>query len=232
MSASVTVALQIMDFGNARLTEKFPCTTSIWSILRSFEQNSVNLGVSGINITELAVEKGTGRLFYAMPVVQIVNRELATFQDLQKTLQELGLSAGTVLLRLKMKPSEIPLEEALEMISEFAPAVSSLPAIPGLEKISPPHLTPTGNVSSSRSTETIEGGSSPKEPSQPSEMSTPAIPTSVIEPPQATASVTADPASNVYQLRPVTVFAPAQGPVPAAAKSFLSFLIYNTANSC
>lgn len=225
----------MMDFDNARLTEKFPCTMSIWSILRSFEQKSVNLGVSGINITELAVEKGTGRLFYAMPVIQIVNRELATFQDLQKTLQELGLSAGTALLRLKMKPTEIPLEEALETISEFAPPVSPLPATPGLEETPlgalPPslqHSAPTGNVGSSGSAKTMEDGDSLEEPSQPLETSSPAISTMAIEPSQSIAPVITEPSPNMAQLRPVTVFAPAEGPVPAATKGRLPPLFPNT----
>ena len=224
-----------MDFDNARLTEKFPCTMSIWSILRSFEQKSVNLGVSGINITELAVEKGTGRLFYAMPVIQIVNRELATFQDLQKTLQELGLSAGTALLRLKMKPTEIPLEEALETISEFAPAVSPLPATPGPVGTPPgalppppPHSDPTSNVDPSGSTKATEDGDSLEEPSQPLETSSPAISTMVVEPPQSTASVITEPLPNVAQPRPVAVFAPAEGPVPAATKGGLPPLFPNT----
>ena len=223
----------MMDFNNARLTEKFPCTTSIWSILRSFEQKSVSLGVSGINITELAVEKGTGRLYYAMPVVQIVNRELASFQDLQKTLQELGLSAGTVLLRLKMKPTDIPLEEALEKIGEFAPA-GPLPTTPGVGETvpgasppPPPHSTPTGTVGSSRSTEPVEDGDSPKEPPQPSETPTSAVSTTTIEQPQSATSATAESLPNMAQPRPVTVFAPAQGPVPAAAKGKLPPLFPN-----
>ena len=195
--------------------------------------------MGGINITEQAVvstnqSRGSSRLFYAMPVVQIVNRELATLEDLQKTLQEMGFNSGTALLRLKMRPTEIPLEEALEKISGFTPAVSSLPATPAelLPVLSPPlpqQSTPVaieGESSSSRDTRNkdmdmdidIDLVSS-------AESNPPVAPTPPTEP---THSTTIELPRNPSQPRTVTVFAPAHGAVPEAAKcmGFVSHTTY------
>lgn len=223
--ASVTVALQIMDSSASRLTEKFLATTSIWAILRSFEQKSQNLGVSGINITEQPVVStnevgGSGRLFYAMPVVQIVNRELATLEDLQKTLQDLGFNGGTALLRLKMRPTDIPLEEALEKISAFAPVVTPLPATPGeAPPVAPPPPLPQASsetvpLKSTETKEPVDAVLSPPEDAMPISETSEAGPpteTGLPEPPQYPHS------------REITVLAPAQGNVPEAAKRTLQF---------
>src|SRR5690606_4301336 len=105
---------------SARVTEKFPNTTSIWTILRTFEVNAARMRVGGMELTEQAVastDSGAGRLYYAFPVVQIMNRELATCEELERTLAGLGFHGGTALLRVKWRPSEIPYEEAMERIA-------------------------------------------------------------------------------------------------------------------
>ncbi|KAF8464565.1 GLUT4 regulating protein TUG-domain-containing protein [Kalaharituber pfeilii] len=239
--AEVTVALQMMDNNGPRLTEKFPSATPVWSILRTFEAKSQSLGVAGINITEVAVastDEGSGRLYYAMPVVQIVNRELATFDDLQTTLQTMGYSGGMVLLRLKMRPTEIPFEEALVKITELPLGVTSLlqtptiqaasespasasssespllqpasesPAVPELPQAVTPRLEP----SSDGAQDTMEADSTPAETSQP--LSSPEASLFSVEPtPQSSAE-----AGSSSNPRAITVFAPAQGAVPEAAK--------------
>lgn len=224
--ASVTVALQMMNSDhNSRITGKFPNTTSIWSIMRSFEQQSRGFGMGGINITEQATVStdqtgGSSRLFYAMPVVQIVNRELATLDDLQKTLQEMGFKSGTALLRLKMTPTEIPLEEALEKISGFTPAFPPSPATSAefalVPSPPPPQQTPAieGESSPSGDTENIDPVSSdcPTVATPPIELAQSPLPTAMAQ------SMTIEPSRNPSQPRAVTVFAPAQGTVPEAAK--------------
>lgn len=108
----VTVALQLPEAdGSKRITNKFPSTTSLWEVLRITETQEK------INITERATpeissgsQTGAGRLFYEMPLVTVMSRELSTFVDLQKTLQGLGVNSGNVLLRLGFKSSGTPLE--------------------------------------------------------------------------------------------------------------------------
>jgi tether containing UBX domain for GLUT4 len=68
------------------------------------------------------MQKGTpdsGRLYYEMPVINMLGRELASFTDLQKTLVQLGVTSGSVLLRLDFRNSGKPLEQAMADISEY-----------------------------------------------------------------------------------------------------------------
>ena len=192
--------------------------------------------MGGINITEQAVVStdqngGSGRLFYAMPVVQIVNRELATLEDLQKTLQEMGLNSGTALLRLKMRPTEIPLEEALEKISEFGPAVTPIPAAPAVlaPVLSPPpsQSTPaierkssssgdTGNRDMDIDVDYSAESDPPAAPTPSTEPTQPPLLTEITQSPPPSTEI--EPPRNSPQPRAVMVFAPAQGTVPEAAK--------------
>jgi tether containing UBX domain for GLUT4 len=54
-----------------------------------------------------------------MPVLQILEREVSTFTDLQKTLAQLGFNSGNVLMRLSFRRTEEPIEEAMVQIGEF-----------------------------------------------------------------------------------------------------------------
>ena len=121
----INVALQLPPSeGNSRLTAKFPSTTSVWKILRAFESGATGGGPL-MNFTQRGVAQtqngtpGAGRLFYEMPAVNILGRELATFTDLQKTLVQLGVTSGSALLRLDFKNSGQPLEQAMTDISEY-----------------------------------------------------------------------------------------------------------------
>jgi tether containing UBX domain for GLUT4 len=125
----VTVALQLpASEQNARLIHKVSSTTSLWQILRQLESGAANATSSAttpnnLNFTQRAVApavgSGSGRLFYEMPVLTYTNRDLGTFVDLQKTLSQLGVFSGNVLLRLSYKPTETPLEDAMNEISKF-----------------------------------------------------------------------------------------------------------------
>ena len=120
----VSVALQLPQAepdGTARLTDKFPSTTTLWLILRKFE-SSVG---SGRNFTgrsaplKEAQKNGSGRLFFETPVVTAMNRDLASFTDLQKTLAQLGVNSGSILLRLNFRKTDRPLEEAMIEIDQY-----------------------------------------------------------------------------------------------------------------
>lgn len=85
-----------------------------------------------LNFTERAIAPtttaGAGRLFYQMPVLNVLNREFSTLEDLQKTLSQLGVTSGSILLRLSFKDSEKPLEEAMQDISQYFKAEPPLAA--------------------------------------------------------------------------------------------------------
>ena len=229
--SEVTVALQMMDGGGNRLTAKFPSTTSIWSILRTFESKSRSLGVAGINITEQATastNNGSGRLYYAMPVVQVVNRELASLDDLKLTLQAMGFNSGTALLRLKMRATEIPLEDALVKIAELEPAtevLTSTPVTATPEANVPLPPTPAPEVKEDQSEDLMN---MEEEASTNVATSAPSVPESETkpqsEPEQAeTPAAPAPIPTTLIEGRQVTVFAPAQNAVPEAAKCIAPF---------
>lgn len=122
----VSVALQLPASGapspaQPRITDKFPSTTTLWLLLRKFEA-----GVAGssekLNLTAKGAPStgsGAGRLYYSQPVLTIMNREMSTFTDLQKTLAQLGFNSGSVLIKLDYRTSETPLEEAMVQIQAY-----------------------------------------------------------------------------------------------------------------
>ena len=73
----------------------------------------------GPAITVTAASAGAGRLCYQTPVVDLMGRELAGVEELQRTLAQLGLSGGSALFRLSFRQTEQPLEEAIANISHF-----------------------------------------------------------------------------------------------------------------
>ena len=71
-------------------------------------------------VTEVANgASGAGRIFYEMPTLNVMGRELATFGDLQKTLAQVGINGGSVLIKLNFKKTEQPLEEAMAEIGQY-----------------------------------------------------------------------------------------------------------------
>lgn len=112
--AVISVGLQLPD--NKRIIQKVSSATTLWKILRILETSNK------LNMTERALPstgEGAGRLYYEMPVLNVMNREFGTFEELQKTLAQIGVTSGNVLLRLSYKSSGTPLEEAMQEISKF-----------------------------------------------------------------------------------------------------------------
>ncbi|GKT83015.1 UBX domain-containing protein [Colletotrichum tofieldiae] len=58
-------------------------------------------------------------MYYETPVLNIMGRELATFDDFQKTLSQLGYNSGSVLIRLSFRKTDQTLFEAMGQISQF-----------------------------------------------------------------------------------------------------------------
>lgn len=132
----VSVALQLPQVDaqgvpNARLTDKFPSNTTLWLLLRKFEAGVAGSGGGSKNFTARGTpsnDSGSGRLFYEQPVLQVMNRELSSFTDLQKTLAQLGLNTGSALIRLSYKPTTQPLEDALQEIQAYFDSIDGAPA--------------------------------------------------------------------------------------------------------
>jgi tether containing UBX domain for GLUT4 len=124
----VTVGLQLPESEargapNGRILDKFPSTTTLWLILRKFEAGVAGSGPVR-NLTSRAVPAAdggnvAGRLYYEIPVLQIMEREISSFTDLQKTLAQLGFNSGSVLIRLSFRRTEEDIEEAMAKIGEF-----------------------------------------------------------------------------------------------------------------
>lgn len=136
-SASVvSVALQLPDSeGGGRLSDKFPSTTSLWLVLRKYEDAVAGQPPRKLNLTQRAVPyeqtANSGRLEYEQPCLHLMGRNLESFVDLQKTLAQLGLNSGSVLIRLSFKCVGQPLEEAMQEIEQYFKGVgvdSSAPA--------------------------------------------------------------------------------------------------------
>lgn len=214
----VSVALQLPEseaqgVPNARLTDKFPSTTTLWLILRKFEAGVAGGLASKRNLTARGVpstEAGAGRLYYERPVVQIMGRELTSFTDLQKTLAQLGCNSGTILLRLSFKASNTPLEEAMAEIEGYFHSVDGsdlerkdaaalgLSAVPAEVPSEPPTAMDTTEEGSTIGPEQSEQSETPAFEPQPTE-----------DAPRPTTSTG----------RPLSVFRPPSNTVPTAAQT-------------
>ncbi|KXT07976.1 hypothetical protein AC579_6919 [Pseudocercospora musae] len=129
----VSVALQLPESdGSARMQDKFPSNTSLWQVLRKFEDGVAGGGGKQLNLTQRGIAQqssgSSGRLLYHQPVLQIMSRTLDNFTDLQKTLGQLGINSGSVLLKLSYKSSGRPLEEAMSEIGQYFSSLDSVPA--------------------------------------------------------------------------------------------------------
>lgn len=144
----VTVALQLPESEargapNGRILDKFPSSTTLWLVLRKFEAGVAGSGparnLTARGVPSITGNSGAGRLFYEIPVLQVLERELSSFTDLQKTLAQLGFNSGNVLMRLSFRRTEEPLEEAMTKIAEyFTSSEEEMPAAkPGQASATP-----------------------------------------------------------------------------------------------
>ena len=217
----VSVALQVPQteaggIPNGRLTDKFPSNTTFWHILRAFE--SAKAGGNGVerNFTARGVPKasgggdtGSGRLYYEMPILHVLGRELSSFTDLQKTLSQLGVNSGTALIRLTFRLVTTPLEEAMAQIEQYF-KVEEADSMTGVVA-----ETPTENATS------LDSIQSPltdiKEEPQPSAgmQSSEAMTTGDVSEPVSTTILSP---TTIIAGRAVTIFAPPNSTTPQAAR--------------
>ncbi|KZL76052.1 UBX domain-containing protein [Colletotrichum tofieldiae] len=227
----VSVALQLPApeanaAPNGRLIEKLPSDFTIWKVLRQFESGVVSQG-KNLNITARGVAQtasggasGSGQMYYETPVLNIMGRELATFDDFQKTLSQLGYNSGSVLIRLSFRKTDQTLFEAMGQISQFfseveaeakktdqAPPVVEETAKPAAVEKTPEPAAPEEEAKPSPVADISDNqqssGTTEKEPSG---LAEPTAETMDIDQPEA-----ADP------LQPVSVFRAPSGTTPAAA---------------
>lgn len=134
----ISVALQLpgeyaASVPGGRLTDKFSSDTTIWHVLRKFESvESKNFNFTARGNTN--VQNGNvleARIYYEMPVINLMGRDYSEFSDLQKTLAQFGFNKGSCLIRLNFKTTTTPLEEAMVVIDEYFkkdPVESAAPA--------------------------------------------------------------------------------------------------------
>lgn len=92
---------------------KFSSKTTVWCVLKHFEKET------GMNITQRAVDKGSIRA-YEMPQIQLFNTILTKLEDLDQPLENVGLSSGNALMRIRFESTSMSLERALDIQQNFA----------------------------------------------------------------------------------------------------------------
>ena len=221
----VSVALQLPDLEssgipNGRLVDKFPSNTTLWLILRHFESGTPS-GTGVKNFTQrggpqtASGDSGAGRLFHYTPVLQVIGRELSAFQDLQKTLGQLGINSGTALLRLSFRSTSTPLEEAMEQITSYFKSVAGEEST----EVREDSLTNSESIPQASQPVVSEELQESRAPDEPSAMLEPVGSADGREdninfnPSSSLASPIADPGQ-----RAISVFAPPSSTVPQAAR--------------
>ncbi|KAF7160596.1 hypothetical protein CNMCM5623_006217 [Aspergillus felis] len=222
----VTVALQLPEaeargVPNGRLLDKFPSTTTLWLVLRKFEAGVAGGGTTrnftgrGVPVAS-AGNEGSGRLFYETPVVQIMGRELSTFQDLQKSLAQLGFNSGNVLVRLSFRRTEEPLEVAMIKIQDYFKAVED--AAPEPQEAAAAPAQPETVTDSSQPPQQVQSA----EHAEPLGAAAAAAPAPLAHAPEPLShpSIASTEPSAVIQpsSRPVTVFSAPSNTTPQAAQ--------------
>ncbi|CAG8065152.1 unnamed protein product [Penicillium olsonii] len=211
----VTVGLQLPESEvrgapNGRILDKFPSTTTLWLVLRKFEAGVAGSGLTR-NLTSRAVPStgdasGAGRLNYEIPVLQIMEREVSTFTDLQKTLAQLGYNSGNVLIRLSFRRTEQPIEEAMAHIGEFFKTEDETPSTQDTNTappVVPAEVKPDDSAQQSSELPEPESSGVLAAPSEP-----------LASPPS-----TLDPATSTTESgRNVTVFSPPSESTPSSAQ--------------
>jgi tether containing UBX domain for GLUT4 len=217
----VSVALQFStpepSVPGGRLTDRFPSDLTLWKVLRQFESSSsrqgrnVNITARGVPQTSDGGGSGSGQLFYETPVLNVLGREFASVSDLSRTLSQVGITSGSVLLRLSFRKTDQTLFDAMKDISQyFDQTEASKPLPEGAEVAVVPSL-PNGKLE-----EKEERVTEPQSASIPAELAAsataPQPPTSDGEDMEMTSSL---PLSD--PLQPVGVFLAPTSAIPAAA---------------
>jgi tether containing UBX domain for GLUT4 len=216
----ISVVLRTVD-PVSQLSGTFPPSTSIWGILRKLEADARAAGNTAANITERCAPSGNhgqGRLLYTMPAVRVVNRELTSFAELRKTLQELGCGARELLV-LRFVQTEMPYEDALMDIAGLSKEAEAMEAdCPTPEEKNSEE--PEGKAEESKEEDAVmaegEGTAAVEEPQQTSTSPTDVESNAEMTPEVATTSE-ASPAGPSTSEPKIAVYQPSTSAKPAAA---------------
>ncbi|KAH9825393.1 tether containing UBX domain for GLUT4-like [Teratosphaeria destructans] len=212
----VSIALQLPDSeGGGRLVDKFPSSTSLWLVLRKFEEGVAG-GQQKLNLTQRGVpssDSGAGRLLYEQPSLNVGGRTVEGFAELQKTLAQLGLNSGSVVVRLAFRASGQPLEEAMQEISRYFATVET--------SASEPNATVNGSVLNA----SAENAAAPPEatgpePSEDVPMTSDGPTAPIVENDVIASSSEAQPVNETTPAKTIngiTVYRPSSSSTPAAA---------------
>ncbi|KUI65992.1 Tether containing UBX domain for GLUT4 [Cytospora mali] len=242
----VNVALRLpepeaKDIPNGRLTEKFRSDTTLWKMLRHFESKgapsgrTLNFTDRGVPQTSNGTQAGSGQLYYEMPVLRIMSREISTLADYQKTLSHLGITSGSHMIQLSFTPTDKTLSDAMQETSQFfrdeeaaeakEKEVEKAPIVdaPATKETSPASAVADQKVAPSE--EAVSTGASNESP----EAAAPApdameIDTEVTQP-EATKEVDAS-AAGASSLQPVGIFSAPTNSAPAAASIHVPDSVY------
>jgi tether containing UBX domain for GLUT4 len=219
--SAVTVALRLpesetkLGIPNNRVSEKFRSDTTLWKVLRQLEetgagkQRGLNLTARGIPKAANGAQTGSGQLYWEAPVLKVAGRELSTLQDFQKTLSQVGIEAGSQLVLLDFRVTDLTLQAAMEnahsYFAEVEPDTAKSTEAPAAQTAKPTEVFP--NPQAERKTLASQENTSP-EPVLPgpssSSMETDDSPLS--------RSAPTDP------LKPLEVWSPANSATPIAAR--------------
>jgi tether containing UBX domain for GLUT4 len=234
----INVALQFSGrdaamIPNGRLTGKFPSNSTIWKVLRQFESggasggHNLNITARGVAQTSSGAANGGGQLYYESPMLNMMGRELNSFEDFQRTLSQCGINSGSVLIRVSFQTTGKTLFEAMQDISQYFKEMEEEPtgqkADPDAVATKPDDASP---VAESASAPVNPGDSTSPliqlgDTDLPDTQEITAQPTTVPEPTPAPApEIPEDP------LQPISIFSAPSGNTPQAALTQESDAVY------
>lgn len=212
----VSVALQLPEslsgsIPGGRLIDKFPSDTTIWLILRKFETSggaNLNFTARGVARTENG-GSGAGRIYYEMPVLNLMGRELSSFVDLQRTLAQLGINGGSSLIRLGFRSTDQPLDEAMADIQKYFSSMEAASENGAAEESVTEALS---NIASTRAETTHQDG-----PSAGDAPDTSSVPASSVTPSTLPAAEATEQKITGPDERPIAIFSAPTSETPRAA---------------
>ncbi|KAK7408154.1 hypothetical protein QQX98_009683 [Neonectria punicea] len=229
--SAIQVALQVpqpdaREIPGGRLIEKFPSDLSLWKVLRQFESGqasngrNINITARGVAQTTSGSGSGGGQLYYEIPVLNIMGRELASFTDFQRTLSQLGYNSGSVLIRLSYRRTDQTLFDAMAEIGQFfnteveaeAKKEDATPQPDALEKAADEPAQDTLDTPMSEPQTAPADSSHDQQPSEQEEGSSPSN-----NQPTNQDAMDVDNPQQRDPLQPVSVYLAPSGAVPAAA---------------
>lgn len=212
-------------------------------MLRHFETKgapsgrTLNFTDRGVPQTNNGAQAGSGQLFYEMPVLRIMSREIATLADYQKTLSHLGITSGSHMIQLSFKTTDKTLSDAMQETSQFfrdeaaaeakeQEADTPVEKAPAVEAPAAKEAVPA--VPDSKVTPSAEG-TSLETPKESPETAAPApeamdIDSEDTQPKAAEEAVT--PATGASSLEPVGIFSAPTNSAPAAASIHVPDSVY------